>query len=895
MTFHLETALLSFTPDAAEGAQFQILLATPDFAAVELDKLNLSAILTPLASETGLKSRSYSWFIAQDQGYLAQSFQFDEKIYYQIVLIPEELWSRLGSDLEMILDVMVKPENKLPQLLSKISLREDQTWTSSRRLAVIGALFEIFPSDGLKNALAILDPVILGQGVLLKEFPAEAEKRLLLVRALMKLLPNIASHLITFSSNSAEILSVETCAIVFGNQEISNRAVFEFINPPQEPVFQSSYCQYLWNHWDGDLSSLNKSLRAIDILAPQQRHLRDVYKSLNSLIQRLDLDSRVKAGDAILETAELKQVLTSDIRPQGELYDQYLQHLLNLALSERDPESINLVAKAMQESPHLRNQLLPVFEEQLHSQPDDVYTFIRTWFQNGIDPFWTPMLESSARAALKIAIDDADPDIIISWLRLIAREPAEWGLSEILKEALLLAKKRASEDGELAMQLLRMAVRYHADIADTLLEDKSLTSALPTSVYQALIEHDPTSIETLPDLSRELFALALRQSLKNQKSINNTILLEAWKMYQNKTGVIFQDAFRPRYLIRDLLSLSDEFIPAFSLEALLMAMLVDDNRDAFLEAIPRVKDRANLTTLISSAFIKSDASVNLIIELIGRLENDNLIEGQQSVDIVIDVLVAWGWDDSLAPLAEHLVRVLKQDPDIEIAIQHLWQLIYLSNHVKSESIGRVVLPHLLKHFSEIGGAKSLLEQWQRIRDQVEWNPNLIDVIDQWWNQEVRKQSLTELQQLEALLIDNKALTRERRAIRTSIAVRKILGQRSMERFAEQLDTVHAVLQALSDSLDDDNKLDPSTLYAELQEHSASISPEQRHILATNLKDLSQLIVNISANRTRSSLMRSDDQVDRQFFAGEEAPRSAIDLMKWLSGYFDGLHRAEDED
>ncbi len=40
-------------------------------------------------------------------------------------------------------------------------------------------------------------------------------------------------------------------------------------------------------------------------------------------------------------------------------------------------------------------------------------------------------------------------------------------------------------------------------------------------------------------------------------------------------------------------------------------------------------------------------------------------------------------------------------------------------------------------------------------------------------------------------------------------------------------------------------------------------------------------------------MRSDENFARQLMAGQQRPQSAVDAMKWLSGYLEGLQNDDE--
>ena len=46
---------------------------------------------------------------------------------------------------------------------------------------------------------------------------------------------------------------------------------------------------------------------------------------------------------------------------------------------------------------------------------------------------------------------------------------------------------------------------------------------------------------------------------------------------------------------------------------------------------------------------------------------------------------------------------------------------------------------------------------------------------------------------------------------------------------------------------------------------------------------------MAEKRSKPSLIRSDDSIERQLQHGEANPQGSIDMMKWIAGYLDGAH------
>jgi hypothetical protein len=215
-------------------------------------------------------------------------------------------------------------------------------------------------------------------------------------------------------------------------------------------------------------------------------------------------------------------------------------------------------------------------------------------------------------------------------------------------------------------------------------------------------------------------------------------------------------------------------------------------------------------------------------------------------------------------------------------------------------LARVATKRLQAYFEGLSEQTELIDQFLSLYQQAQWSPPVRQQIMEWWREFARRQPLATLQQLAKGLEGKRALEEARAAVRTVLSARKLLGKRSLGNFAADVGAAFALLQTLADSFDPPPKqssvnIDQEILRAELAARDEELSAQERKLLAKNLKELAQTIIAIAENRSKGSIMRRDDELDRQLMTGAEEPQSAIDTLKWLSGYLDGVQtRTEDE-
>ena len=225
---------------------------------------------------------------------------------------------------------------------------------------------------------------------------------------------------------------------------------------------------------------------------------------------RHDLDAQ--AGEDVT-VEEIKAALSGEAVPEGELLQRYAERLLQPALDQRDTEAGSVVARLMDAYPDLDDKLYQRLTQALETQPDAVYAFIRTRMNEGADVRWLPRMRQAAERSLQVAITDGDIETLLNWLTLVAREPATYGLGEVLHEAILSARDRAHQDGELARQLILFAAKRDPAALDVLLADEDLVAVLPDNSGRLLREYEGDPLALLQKRGIEIFLVAMARAV----------------------------------------------------------------------------------------------------------------------------------------------------------------------------------------------------------------------------------------------------------------------------------------------------------------------------------------------------------------------------------------------
>jgi hypothetical protein len=517
------------------------------------------------------------------------------------------------------------------------------------------------------------------------------------------------------------------------------------------------------------------------------------------------------------------------------------------------------------------------------------------------------LLHAAATVALQVAVMDGDNETIISWLNLIAREPAGYQLQEILTEGIITAQSRAHEDGELGAKLLIFVARRANQFIDDLLSDSLFIAQLDAPLGPAFREYDPDAVAEVFRQGREITLILLSQAAKaaptNEAAaavFTPEIVEVIWEFYQKGPFANLPDDFQPAAIIDQLTDQENTWLGEDSFVVFTMFVLVSGNNHLLHKIDKQLRSRGQVTSVLQAALEESGLPAAELVETIRRLNDEDVVTSQQAADLHLRLIAYRGWEQDQMPMVEQVARLLQQDPSITLSADMLWRMLRLAADNQTELVARVVTRRLVVYAAGYDDENALIDTLKRLQDQLRWSNSTRTYVMNWWRGFMIDQPLSRLQQIDRTLEGRKSLDEARSIVRTTIGIRKIFGKRSLEDFAAAVGTSFSILQAFSDSFDPQGKqsgirFDQSTVRAEIEAQMRELTPDLRKVLAKNLKELAQLIISMAEHRSKANLIRREEDIERQLLSGEQQPQSAIDTLKWLSGYLDGLQDNTAED
>ncbi|MCY3717846.1 MAG: hypothetical protein OXG92_15455 [Chloroflexi bacterium] len=798
-----------------------------------------------------------------------------------------------ASQLEDWLTHLPKAPTDLDMTVMTMSTPGFVVPTASSRSLRLAWLLEKLADDRLAEALRLLGVLIEDGNLVFSGYPRDFRARLELVAGLQALLPSAIAARISFAT-VAPVACQQAPQLTFADTDNPGESHVQWGAPlAVEAPAAHPYLDLLRSLWQGDVGALAEELQQMDSFVDDMGS--SLAAALAAATERYRLDKHVAAG-ADVETAAVLAAVDSGAPPVGELRGFYFARLLQIALHKRDRAAGRRVAEEMAGDPQLEAQLLRQLDAMLDNQPDAVYVFIRNRLIDlGLEPGWITRLQTAARASLDVAIQAGDGGTLASWLELLTREPPSYELSGTLREGILQARARAYADGDLSLQLIMLAARRFPDIADDLCRDERLLAPLPEPRRQALQSPSAAHLATLADNDAGTLLLALRRGLGSSDAEEPLVGLAAarrlWTFYAADERINLPAEYQPGALIQVLMTQSSQLLTDDALDFLFARLLAGDDLELTTKAAEHLAGRELLFPRLTRTLERAAPPLEELIAIMAAVASIKSAPPQALADAYFSLLDQVRWDTQAQRMVEALARLLAKHPEATVPEHRLWRLYESCQATRQESGCRVAVGMLLREYGEKEDPAALVNGIARLCRQVDWSKNLQELVKAWWREYAQSLTLAQLQRLERELDAQRGIEPQKQILKTALAMRRWLQSRDASEFSAAIQTAFTVVERLADAFDSPPaEIDTHTIHSEVDALSQALTNEQRHILATNLRNLAQRITQMAENRSKPSLMRSDDSIDRQLMHGQAQPQGAVDMMKWVAGYLDGAHQ-----
>lgn len=769
---------------------------------------------------------------------------------------------------------------------------------SQTRARHLQYLIDMYSADGFESLLSLLGAVIDPRQLRVSGFPPDFRMRLAFVSAIQALLPGRLASSITFASHTPikcqskpQIMFVEDADLASEEEGAlwldwgQPRIISEAADHP--------FLDVLRLLWSGDIAAMAADIQRMAVGGFSAVLPADLSSELRQLAERFWVDHHVQSGEEVA-TDVLIAILESAEAPSKNLRRLYIEQLLQNALNNRDAAAGRWVSEALDKDAELEAALFGQFDELLEEQPDAVYVFIRNRFIHlGVDEAWLPHLQRAARKSLDVAIQEGDVGTLAGWLELIAHEPYVYQLQEILRDSILSAAVRAYSDGELGIQLILIAARRVPDIVDELYNDEALIAALDDNVRAALRNASAETLDALIDEKAEFFLLALFHGVNtsDQLLVTAASTRKLLSLASAKRRAELPAVYRAPALIRHLATQASHQMTDEALDILFRHVIDGDDRNLMTETVRHLAEKELLFPRLGDTLERDSLPLDKVLSIMNAAGSAKNAAPRDVIDTYFDLLDYYQWEPQTQRLMEALTRVMAKHHEVEVSYRHLWTLFGACQELQVEGATRVAMTQLLTQFAADEDLKLVVEGLAKICRQIAFSEGLQDAVNNWWREYTHDCAMPQLQRLQRELDAQRHMEAQKHILMTVLAMRRWLHSRGPAELTQAINTTYIMLEHITEAFDVAHlaETDPRTIRREVDVVSRELSSEQRHILANNLRNLAMRITQMAERRSKPSLIRSDDTIDRQLMHGEANPQGSVDMLKWIAGYLDGAH------
>lgn len=884
-----------------ENGLLEVLALTGDLTAEEAAEWLQPDLIDPVS--LGDTSLAFGIFNGAGRRFILVRTEMAAVPLYEYVLLPRRVLAQLAGNLEPLLAFtrQTLPPVQPSSLLAPLELPALEAWPQAERQQALAALLDDYAGGDPQRVLTLLDAALDERLLLVNDYAGDAYARAAWVQGLMALLPPAARPELTFATHT-HLPTTSTARIIFTDTPGPSRRWASSGDLPAD--FRSPYVQQLAAMWGDNL--LDQLAEVEPLAVPGGTDLDDVLAQFTTQLQ---LFQRINAGEQVPD-GQLKAIFSSEMQLPPALHLRLAEQLLLHTLENRDTEAALIIALQMDANPALDEALGRLLLGAVETHPDSVYVFVRTRLNDAMEASanWIRRLQIAALHSLRVAITAADGTTIINWLRLIAREPAAYGLGEILRQGIFTAQARAHDDGELARQLLVLAVKRDPGALDHLLNDPLLLAAVPDNLGRVLRDYEGDALFTLQNRGPELFLVVMARAARAQAPalFNTETIDHIWRLYIAGQHFNLPPHYQPQTIVQAWASTGGDWLPPDLIQHIGTLLLADGRDEMFYQWAANLARDERLRGPLPDILHNSQRNVTDIISIVNQLIAIGSLDPQTAVETDIALLNTREWRQNAMPLVEQIARMVQQHPALDIPAETIWRLLDMAAASRSDAVARVATRQLFNdmeaRFREAEADPETItfavDTLLRLFEQLQWSSATRQSVLNWWRELVRSQPLAPLSRLDKAMEGKRLLEDVRTILQSTLAFRRMLGKRTLVEFARDINIAFSVLEALADSFDPSPrrpaKLDTEALRAEMDTQQASLSDQQRSILATNFRELAFLISEMADHRSKANLMRRGENIDRLLMSGEQQPDSAVDLMKWMAGYLDGSQsRSED--
>lgn len=846
-----------------------------------------------------------------------------ERIAHYVVF-PSDALRAIGGNLSALLPLAVDRLPVFEQLgdrLPPVEVAAPPPLTNARQIDDILDLMTAARNrfDAIESLLAA---IVQGVQLAVIGAPVDLRQRVSFVEGLLALLPPSARFGVTFITHSEPGLDLNTQIRFYADgtppAAIPNAVVFDWgAGTLGGESVSDDYSRFVTSLLRLDADMVIRRTAALTGIAGWRIQQGDrLADALAYASQRVKVDEALRNAQPVSKD-EASRILAEDPTLPADLRDLYAAHLIKFSLAMRDMTHADAVAAVLRTSPELENAVATQINSALtEGHAALIYPSLMRWLaapQGLPDGQWITLTHKAALLHLRALLNERDLDGVVSLLSGLQSDSAAAIMRPIIPRVIEGASSLAGQDRRVAEQLFLLGLRY--------LPDEEFMAQI---VRRGIVEHLPVGARRFTaHLSGELTGAApgllgeAARSFADEDEALMLLRLGEIAARRGRADLIDADAMKalaslaieartpgaqkataqkatdPRAVLAVTREVPESALAALGPEGgfwLLQIRL----------ALGEYEDLARQMIRQSAVLYPGDRQIHYL-RMMNRLFAETPIPDGDTLR-ALSVIQRVGIRS--APLAMACIGALEREgsgspeldsvaglaTDILLGERTLLEVIpsraplvlltyYTRRKDATNTIRASSLIPLAASYHK-GGLKMMSQMYARMTDDDRTRVAALQMLRAY----VQESNETEARRAVAYF-GRELGERVQRALETSYTIKRLMGGTGLVVFADRLHKAADLLWAMAEHYADP-KITPSIsgIMNGLGSLPGALIPADRRLLAADLLKTGRTVV-LAGRAYRAQRGRDEDRHITQLLTGEADPKTMLDVLWVMGGYF----------
>ncbi len=770
--------------------------------------------------------------------------------------------------------------------------------------------FMLMVSDNFAVIEGLLAALVSGRPVAIVNGPDDLAARLTLLQGLLALLPVPARYGVTFATD-ADGLDATPVQIAYRTADTvpPEAVVYDWqagrLTGPKLP--EEPYSHFITRQLRLDPSIAVNQLQTLAQTATWRfQRGETLAQALGWAARRASLDAAVTEGQPA-DTEQVAAILREDPTLSDDLRVRYVRHLLAFMLALEDFRHADVVGQLMQAHEDVATAVLNLLDTAtLEGKTGAVYRLVRHWVtmpggptgsnvrrrgHTAASAYLGTLVKTGAGAAAAAFLDD---------LQAVSEPMMLTGIMPGLLESTL---PLAEQSPELAMRVLTLAAeQLPAASFRTLLTREGFVRQLPAPLRTALVHFrsgPPTAagagelVQAVAGLPRPYDLLLLGRLVEwalamDRPDLIDTPVLErlaqvarsplrgrlepvlreaALQVGQPATLTALQEP-GPRLLVEILLTLG-EYRPVVALMERISTTLF------------RGDAQVHYATWVSEVFEKSALGETALVEALQAITRHGL-KPVPTVMAYRGVLASKGFTPTMEPVMARLMEYLCTDQQMVKLVGFEVALRLMQEYARRrDEEGAVCLAAAITNNLE--GVEEGLAIMGRIWSALNWNHEVHEAALELMRRYVRQVSPERAARIPEM-VRRRLGDWVADALRATGVMNIVTGGADLTALAHELRITTTLLKDIAVAYEQKPFPTISRLRSDLDAMSGSGNERVLAQLAADLLTIGRMVYELGNQAGRG---RGRDREHEKLLANQEAPRTGVGALIWISGYLSG--------